>query len=283
MRLRCAILVFTVLCALAGNAQGLNPSTPSEGKSGDKPTQESDSHNPVESYTAHFKITQVFPEGDGFFTQVSTETIARDRGGLKYFGTNASTVNGDHEEWTLRVLVKDAIAHTYLNWGPRSHVATLLKIPEQAKPAGCWADTNGRFRLSTPEEDDLYKIPPTPSAGKSESIASMRIGDKRYKVKVVAENLGTQTMDGQTASGMRMAFTPVESGAEALSLENAIEMWRSADLGLVLRQSSNGPIMGSKKVELLDLKLGDPEPSLFEPPAGYEVETVELHQVACTQ
>ena len=42
-------------------------------------------------------------------------------------------------------------------------------------------------------------------------------------------------------------------------------------MGLVLKQVWNDPRSGERTVELKDLSRVAPDPSLFQPPAGYEV------------
>lgn len=284
MRVRCVILFFSLFCALVADAQVMSPHPASEGQGSVKPTQEMASSKLVQPYTAHFKITRVVPWGNGSTkTLVSTETDARDRSGRRYWGINQSIWNVDHDEWTLSVLVRNASGHTSLIWNSKSRVASLQEIPEQATLSGCWVDASGMIQNVAPEAQDWHPFPPLSFRGKSKSIVSMRFGLRRYKGKLVAENLGNRTINGQTAFGLRTTFTPLDGGPEAASLESTDEWWKSTDLNLMMREISNGPKQGSKKRELIDLKLDDPAPSLFEPPTGYKVETVELNKVPCAQ
>jgi hypothetical protein len=54
-------------------------------------------------------------------------------------------------------------------------------------------------------------------------------------------------------------------------------------LGLELRQSIDDPRTGKRTRELVNLTLEEADPSLFQPPADYNVTTEEMHQVACKQ
>jgi hypothetical protein len=52
-------------------------------------------------------------------------------------------------------------------------------------------------------------------------------------------------------------------------------------LGLVLRSITDDPRMGKTDREAVRVDLSDPDPSIFQPPADYRVETEELQPVPC--
>jgi len=80
---------------------------------------------------------------------------------------------------------------------------------------------------------------------------------------------------------MRWTTTPLEDDGAFTMPETTIELWKSSEFNLKLLEVESGPKFGLKHLELTDLQRGDPDPSLFELPKGYIVETVEYHQVPC--
>jgi hypothetical protein len=60
-------------------------------------------------------------------------------------------------------------------------------------------------------------------------------------------------------------------------------VWMAPSLGMALRSVSDDPRMGKTDREVVSVDLNNPDPSLFQPPAGYQLETEEMQPVACTQ
>lgn len=86
------------------------------------------------------------------------------------------------------------------------------------------------------------------------------------------ESLGTQTIFGITAIGQRNTTTyPIgtyQGNDQPVTM--VIESWRSVQYGLVLRSTNNGP-NGDTTTTMKDFSTDEPDPSLFQVPAGYQV------------
>ncbi len=86
------------------------------------------------------------------------------------------------------------------------------------------------------------------------------------------ENLGTQTIFGVTAIGTRNTVTyPVgtfQGNDQPVTQVN--ENWRSVQYGLVLRSLNAGP-NGDTTTTMKDFSIDEPDPSLFQVPAGYQI------------
>jgi hypothetical protein len=106
---------------------------------------------------------------------------------------------------------------------------------------------------------------------------------KRIKTRVVAENLGHKQIDGLTAFGWRTSMKPLEDAAPPSALEYTSEMWKSSELNLTLLKVTTGPMYGSQRMELTDLKREAPDPALFETPQNYTIESINYRQVPCAQ
>jgi hypothetical protein len=86
------------------------------------------------------------------------------------------------------------------------------------------------------------------------------------------ENLGTQTIFGVTAIGQRNTTTyPIgtfQGNDQPVTTVN--ESWRSVQYGLVLRSSNSG-VNGDTTTIMKDFSIEEPDPSLFQVPAGYQI------------
>jgi len=100
----------------------------------------------------------------------------------------------------------------------------------------------------------------------------------------VREELGTDTIMGVEVRGYRTTVTtPVGRIGNDQPLVSTTETWTAASLGITVRQISEDPRMGKTTREMVNLDLSEPEPSVFQPPAGYEVLNEEMHEVPCQQ
>jgi hypothetical protein len=54
-------------------------------------------------------------------------------------------------------------------------------------------------------------------------------------------------------------------------------------LGMILRSISDDPRIGKTDREVVSIDLNNPDPALFQPPAGYELVTEEMQPMACPQ
>jgi hypothetical protein len=90
---------------------------------------------------------------------------------------------------------------------------------------------------------------------------------------VVTENLGTQTINGVTATGTRMTHT-IPAGAEGNSLPIQVvhETWISDDLKVPVMVKHSDPRSGTTTTQLTNIVRAEPDTTLFAVPAGYTVQ-----------
>jgi len=87
-----------------------------------------------------------------------------------------------------------------------------------------------------------------------------------------SETLPPQQINGVDAEGTRSCRTiqmDEESSHRVIEVTN--ENWISPDLRIVVRHIHDDPRTGRETTDLTDVVRGDPDPSLFQPPAGYQV------------
>jgi len=86
------------------------------------------------------------------------------------------------------------------------------------------------------------------------------------------EELGTQTIEGVRAEGLRFTTTyPIGSENNDRPIVVTRETWRSPELKVVLIAKHNDPRNGERTEKLTNLRLGDVDPALFQIPSDYTI------------
>jgi hypothetical protein len=108
-----------------------------------------------------------------------------------------------------------------------------------------------------------------PAAEPADLIASPAGNSAPLNQFTKQEDLGTQSIDGITAHGVRQTQTiPASStGSEAVLTD---EYWYSDDLHMNVMVKHNDPRSGSVTMTLTQASRTDPDPSLFQIPEGYK-------------
>ena len=87
-----------------------------------------------------------------------------------------------------------------------------------------------------------------------------------------SEDLGTQTIEGITAHGRRTTQTwPVDSVGNDRPIVAVHENWFSEQMGMAVLSKNNDPRYGETTTSLKNVSLAEPDPSLFQPPPGYQI------------
>lgn len=86
--------------------------------------------------------------------------------------------------------------------------------------------------------------------------------------KVTHENLGQQTMFDLPVVGTREIVTDSQ-GSTRLALTDT-EVWYSSDLQMDLSVDRNNPQLGEVTLKVIELVRGEPDPSRFAIPSGYQ-------------
>jgi hypothetical protein len=96
-----------------------------------------------------------------------------------------------------------------------------------------------------------------------------------YKVQLgggKTEDLGAQNMEGVLVQGTRTTRT-IETGAigNDRPINVVSERWFSPDLQNVVMTKQSDPRQGETIFKLIDIRRGEPDPSLFQVPAAYQI------------
>lgn len=87
-----------------------------------------------------------------------------------------------------------------------------------------------------------------------------------------SESLGTQTMEGVLAEGVRITqVIPVDAEDNDGPITVVSEVWNSPDLKIPILSKRTDPRNGESTMRLTNIDLSQPILSLFQPPADYKV------------
>lgn len=87
------------------------------------------------------------------------------------------------------------------------------------------------------------------------------------------EDLGKRTIAGLEASGMRITRTsPAGMAGNTLPLAYVEEKWVSDQYRIVLLRINDDPLLGKSTYEVTSFIPGEPDVSLFQPPADYTID-----------
>ena len=94
---------------------------------------------------------------------------------------------------------------------------------------------------------------------------------------VKTESLGTKTIEGIPVTGTKSTNT-IPAGAIGNDKDIVIthETWYSSDLRLVLESTQKDPRFGETTYSLANIQRNEPEPTLFQVPAGYRIDKVPV-------
>jgi len=95
------------------------------------------------------------------------------------------------------------------------------------------------------------------------------------------ESLGLKNIDGVPVTGTKTT-TNIPAGTIGNDKDLVItrESWYSTDLKLVIRSTQSDPRFGETTYSLTNIQRGEPDPILFQVPAGYTIDRphVVVHQ-----
>jgi len=93
------------------------------------------------------------------------------------------------------------------------------------------------------------------------------------------EQLGKKEIEGFSASGFRHIRT-LDAGAigNDKPITSTSETWFSEDLKMMILSVNDDPRSGQRTMRLTNIRLGDPDPQLFQIPADYTVKDIPVRE-----
>jgi hypothetical protein len=144
---------------------------------------------------------------------------------------------------------------------PMNLVKKVVPGPVNVVPTGnvAWAVTNN-------PENGKAAVFLTPN-GQEQSV-KFKVAERQSN----SEELGTQTMEGVVAQGTRTTRTiPIGDIGNDRPIHITSERWYSPQLQTIMMTKQNDPRTGENTFRLSNVKLGEPDATLFQVPAGYQL------------
>jgi hypothetical protein len=215
--------------------------------------------------TAVTESTQVLADGNRIVNKTSS-FIARDSQGRTRRETSLNRIGPMQVESPKMIFINDPTSHTQYILTPND----ATKVVKGDGSAVIDLHTQGDVVRKRVLEDKVAIA----------RNSQWKEADNDGK-SVKHENLGTQTIEGVSAEGTRETIT-IAAGqiGNEKPMELVTEIWTSPDLHTVVLRKHSDPRMGETVFRLTDIKRGEPDASLFQPPANAKVRverTLELH------
>jgi hypothetical protein len=219
------------------------------------------------------EVKQTLADGS-HISQTNTATVARDSDGrtvriqkLSTIGPWKSASDSSQANAPTLTTIFDPIAQTHTDYTSENKVAHVLPIPKM--PAGATTGQVSGFAMT---------VGPGPGAAGEGPMAfavqrHADAGKPGINPDIKTEPLGNKTIEGIPATGTKTTDTiPAGTIGNDRDLVITRETWYSTDLNLVIQSTQDDPRFGETTYSLTDIQRSEPDPSLFQVPAGYTID-----------
>lgn len=223
------------------------------------------------------EVKQTLADGSHIM-QTTTATVARDSDGrsvriqkLGAMGPWKSASTSSQANAHTLTTIFDPVAQTHIDYSSESKVARSLPIlPPLAR-----GETNGSHGFAV----FAYGGPGAGGPGPVTTFDfKTRTGSaEALSADIKTEPLGEKAIDGISVTGTRTTNTiPAGTIGNDKDLVVTRETWYSPDLKLVMQSTQTDPRFGETTYSLTNIQRSEPDPALFQVPAGYTVEKVPV-------
>jgi hypothetical protein len=155
--------------------------------------------------------------------------------------------------------ISDPVGGVRYTLETQNHTAHRMSIPVAMRPP-----TNA----TGPSAARMIQLLPARVAPQSASTPP----DQSLRPQIARESLGTQTIEGVLAEGSRTTVTyPIGAIGNDRPITTMTETWTSPELKTVILSKDSDPRNGESSTRLTNVTRSEPDPSLFQIPADYEI------------
>lgn len=173
----------------------------------------------------------------------------------------------------VHITISDPVEGRFIMLNPEQKTATVNQFGKRNSAAP------GVGLPAQPANNTAKSNAPTTGAVEPrallESLSNMRAASgvqSPGKLQISREDLGVTEIEGYTVTGMRFTRTiPAGQMGNDQPMTTTNERWFSQDLKMDLLTKSESPESGKHVHKLVNIRLGDPDPLLFQVPADYTV------------
>jgi hypothetical protein len=244
------------------------------------------------------EIKQTLVDGT-HITQTTTATVARDSDGrtvriqkLSILGAPNSASDSSQTSVPTLTTIFDPVTQSHTDYTSNSKVAHVLPMPPT--PAGATSDSlRGSAMAVGPGLDTGAGPLPLTVQGHflQSGSGAIEAGPAAFAVQghhasrdqagvgldIKSEPLGSKTIEGIPVTGTKTSSTiPAGTIGNDKDLIINRETWYAPDLNLVIQTTQTDPRFGETTYTLTNIQRNEPDPRLFQVPAGYKVEKVPV-------
>jgi hypothetical protein len=217
-------------------------------------------------YSATFTSISTEKLQDGtVLTHTTTRIASRDALGRTREEITMPAHGPDGKTHTM-IVIMDPVAHTITHLETDKKIAVVHPIPAPHE--------HGR---RGPQGDSQAPPPPPPAGDQAAGTEGDHHGPHDRKDVTVAD-LGSRTIDGDTATGKRITRTvPPNAMGNTAPIITTHEEWISSDLKIELSRSDVDPFHGTRTTTVSGLSKSVPAAALFTVPSDYTVQQAPDH------
>lgn len=223
------------------------------------------------------EMKQTLADGS-HITQTTTATVARDSDGrtvriqkLSAIGPWKPTSDSSQADGHTLTTIFDPVVKTHTDYASDSNVAHVLVMPTPSV-SGTVGATTGEFAMFTAAPGGGGAGPVTFSVQHH-----VEVPQPTDASSAKTESLGEKTIEGLPVTGTRNTKTiPAGTIGNDKDLVITRETWYSPDLKLVIQSLQTDPRFGETTYSLTNIQRNEPDPALFQVPAGYKIEKLPV-------
>lgn len=232
-------------------------------------------------YTAQAttEIKQTLGNGS-HITQKSEASVGRDSKGRTFrvqtlnaigpwtFVSGGLTSGDQHESPPTITTIFDPVSKIHIDFTDNPKRAHVIPLPDLDGPSTFSVSTAGGASA-------MYFAGGTTGGAVYGAQRRMDTPPPSQMKEPEAEQLGEKNIEGLKATGKRTRITiPANTIGNDSPIEITHETWYSPELKLLLRSTQSDPRFGETTYTLTKIVPDEPNPKLFQVPAGYTVEAV---------
>jgi hypothetical protein len=217
--------------------------------------------------TAVEETTQTLADGNRIVRK-SSDFVARDSQGRTRHETTLNRVGPVQVDSPKLIFINDPTTHTQYVVTPDGDTSKVIKT-ETNWSKGPVINTQSMVEMKRHAREKAI-------AGNQQVRERSEEGGGQVK----HEDLGTQTIEGVSASGKRETVTiPAGQIGNDRPVEVVSETWFSSDLHTVVMRKHSDPRVGETVFRLTNISRTEPDASLFQPPANAKIKVEPLMEL----
>jgi hypothetical protein len=206
-------------------------------------------------------------------TEESSQTLGdgthiNNKSSISYARDSAGRVRREDDEW---ITIYDPVANVSYRLNKKNHTGNKVELVRgEAKIKLDGINQERADELKVQSEKALAED--KARQGNAVVISDQGADGRIYSFRKdgTEEALGSQVVNGVMADGMRTTYTiPAGDFGNDRPITSTTESWYSPDLHLTVMYKRSDPREGDVTTQYTGIKRGEPDPSLFQMPAGY--------------